>query len=107
MADTKKPSGFQMFLLELALPLLLKYGKDSAQASLQNEIDSDTSEDGHKKNMIKLAFTSVYPVIDTVLEDTALKSKTKVDDKVVADLKSLCEDLADANGWELPNLDDD
>lgn len=97
----KSPSGFQMFLLELALPMILNYGKTSAVTALQKAID----ESENNKEMIKLAATSLYPVVDTVLEDTALKSRTKVDDKVVTELKEIIETIAFDNEWELPNLD--
>lgn len=87
----------------MALPMILQYGKIAAVTALQKAID----ESEKHKEMIRLALVSVYPVIDTVLEDAAFRSKTKVDDKVVTDLKGLCEDLSAANGWELQNLDED
>lgn len=99
----KKPSGFVIFLLEMALPMILQYGKLAAVNALQTAADTNPKA----KEMIRLAIVSIYPVIDTVLEDAAFRSKTKVDDKVVTDLKGLCEDLAAANTWELQNLDGD
>lgn len=98
----KKPSGFQMFLLELALPMILNYGKDAAVQALQKAID----EGEKQKEMIRLASVSLYPVVDTVLEDAALRSKTKVDDKTVAQLKQIIEEIAENNEWDLPNLDE-
>lgn len=99
----KNPSGFQLFLLELALPMILNYGKSAAVEALQKAID----EGEKQKEMIRLGMTSLYPVVDTVLEDAALKSKTKVDDKVVTELKEIIEETSANNGWELPNLDED
>lgn len=98
----KSPSGFQMFLLELALPMILNYGKQAAVTALQKSID----ESEKNKEMIRLAATSLYPVVDTVLEDAALKSRTKVDDKTVNELKEIIEQVAFDNEWDLPNLDE-
>lgn len=105
MATTKAPNGFQIFLGEMLIPMFLLYGKSGAKSAIQKAIAED--DDTSTADMIKLANTSLYPVVDTVLENHAMKTKTKIDDKTVAELKSLQEELASDGGYELPNLDDD
>lgn len=99
----KKPSGLQLFLLEMVLPKFLLYGKDAAKTALQKA--HDESQQG--KVLIETAIVAVYPVIDVYLEAAAEKTKTPIDDKTVDELKSLCEELASDNGFELQNMDED
>lgn len=94
-----------LFLGEMVLPMFLKYGKDEAKLAIQKAIDED--EDGSTAEMVKTANVSLYPVIDTVIENHAAKTKTKIDDKTVAELKALQEELAEDGGYELPNIDED
>ena len=102
-SSKKFPSGISVFLLEMILPAFLRYGRDAAKEALQNA--HDESEEG--KQMIQTATVAVYPVIDTYIESAVTKTKTHIDDKTVAELKGLCEELAADNGFELPNLDND
>lgn len=101
----KNPSGFQIFLGEMLLPMFLQYGKEGAKTAIQKAIDEDL--DGSTSDLVKTANVALYPVTDTVLENWAVKSKTKIDDKTVAQLKQLQEELAEDGGYELPNIDED
>lgn len=94
-----------LFLGEMILPMFLKYGKEETKAALQKAMDED--EDGSTAVMIKTANVSLYPAVDTVIENYAAKTKTKIDDKAVDELKALQEELAVEGGYELPNLDND
>lgn len=105
MAEEKKPSGFQIFLGEMLVPMFLQYGKEGAKTAIQNAIAEDT--DGSTGDLVKTANVSLYPVTDTVLENWAAKSKTKLDDKAIGQMKQLQEELAEEGGYELPNLDED
>ena len=102
----KKPSGFQMFLANLVLPMFLEYGKEGAKTAISGAIAADTSEDQHVANLVKTANVSLYPVMDTVIEDWATKTKTQIDDKAVDEIKELQEELAKEGGYTLPNLDE-
>jgi hypothetical protein len=103
MAD-KQPSGFQMFLGEMLLPMFLQYGKTGAKTAIQKAIAEDT--DTSTADLVKTANVALYPVTDTVFENWAAKSKTKIDDKAVGEIKELQEELADEGGYTLPNLDE-
>lgn len=103
MATEKKPNGFQIFLGEMLLPMFLQYGKEGAKTAIQNAIDED--EDQSTAEMIRLANISLYPVVDTVLENYAARTKTKIDDKTVGQMKQLQEELASDGGYDLPDLD--
>lgn len=101
----KKPSAIHNFLAEMLFPMFLLYGKQGSKTAIQKAIAAD--EDGSTANMVKLANISLYPVVDTILENWAAKTKTPLDDKTVDELKELQEELAAEGGYELPNLDDD
>src|SRR5688572_27391224 len=101
----KSPSGFQIFLGEMLLPMFLQYGKEGAKTAIQKAIAEDT--DGSTGDLVKTANVALYPVTDTVLENWAEKTKTKIDDKTVAQLKELQEELAFDGSYELPNIDND
>lgn len=101
----KTPSGFQIFLGEMLLPMFLQYGKEGSKVAIQKSIDDD--EDGSTGDLVKTANVALYPVTDTVLENWAAKTKTKIDDKTVQELKELQEELAYDGGYELPNIDED
>lgn len=100
----KQPSGFQLFLGEMLLPMFLQYGKEGAKTAIQKAIAEDT--DSSTSDLVKTANVALYPVTDTVFENWATKSKTKIDDKAVAEVKELQEELADEGGYQLPNLDE-
>lgn len=102
---SKEPSKIQLFLMDMLLPMFLTYGRTGAKDAIDKAIAEDL--DGSTADLVKTANVSLYPVTDTVLENWAEKSKTKVDDKFIADLKGLQEDLAKDGGYELPNLDTD
>lgn len=105
MATEKKPSGFQTFLAEMLLPMFLQYGKEGAKSAIQKAIAEDI--DGSTSDLVKTANVALYPVTDTVFENFAAKSKTKIDDKAIAQIKQLQEELAEEGGYELPNIDED
>jgi len=50
---------------------------------------------------------TLYVPIDTELERLTTESKNKIDDAVVGALKASIEAVAAADGFELPNLDND
>jgi hypothetical protein len=50
---------------------------------------------------------TLYVPIDTELERLTTESKNKIDDAVVGALKTSIEAVAAADGFELPNLDQD
>jgi hypothetical protein len=50
---------------------------------------------------------TLYVPIDTELEKLTNESKNKFDDAVVGAMKASIEAVADADGFELPNLDND
>lgn len=50
---------------------------------------------------------TLYVPIDTELEKLTQQSKNKIDDAVVGALKGAIEAVAAADGFELPNLDND
>lgn len=94
-----------LFLGEIVLPLFLEYGKEGAKTAITKAIAED--EDDSTATMVKTANISLYPVMDTVIENYAAKTKTPLDDKAVKEIKELQEELAIEGGYELPNIDDD
>jgi len=55
----------------------------------------------------KTVVTALYPIVDVQLEGIAAGTKTKVDDAVIAGLKTAIENSAKGAGIELQNLDND
>ena len=55
----------------------------------------------------KLTAITLYPVVDTKLENLVEKTETKLDDAGVIGIKKGLEQFAGGHGIELPNLDDD
>lgn len=55
----------------------------------------------------KTSITTLYPIIDVVLEDEVTKTWIELDNAMVTAAKQICEDLATNWGIRLPNLDED
>jgi len=55
----------------------------------------------------KVAIVSLYPIIDVEIEPIIEKTETELDDAVVDAIKEAMEKVAEENGFELPNLDED
>ena len=55
----------------------------------------------------KLVAVSLYPTIDTKLEDVVEKSDTELDDAAVEGIKNGLEAFAQDVGLDLPNIDED
>lgn len=103
MANEKKLTGAQIFLLEMVLPAILQLGTVAAKPAIQKVYD----EDQQGKDLVSTGLMTIYPIVDVYLEKYAAKSKTKIDDKGVKQFKTLMEELAEDNGITLPNLDAD
>lgn len=87
------------WLVKLGLPFIEKQGKAAFVNLLQDMHDAHPTE-------YKQALVGLYPVIDVQLEDYVKSTPSKVDDRVVADLKAALEESAAANSITLPNLDE-
>lgn len=57
--------------------------------------------------LVKTTVVSLYPFVDVYVEKYAAQSKTKYDDKAVAELMRTVETFAGLHGITLPNLDAD
>ncbi|MFX0181982.1 MAG: hypothetical protein ACFE95_02770 [Candidatus Hodarchaeota archaeon] len=55
----------------------------------------------------ELVAYELYPITDVKLEEMVGKTDTPIDDAVVDGVLEGLEQIADEEGWELPNLDDD
>lgn len=87
-------------LLNLLLPMLFSAGEEALKKFGQSLID----EHGAKA---KQFVASLYPVLDVAVEDFVATTGTTIDDDAVKRLKSVCEALAQANGFTLSNVDGD
>lgn len=87
------------FLFQMLLPTFIAFGKAATITFGQK------MHDAHPESF-KVVLNGLYPIIDVELEKYAAETANKVDDEVVADLKEVCEKLAEANGIKLPNLDE-
>lgn len=85
--------------LTAALSILQSAGKQEFIKGIQKWYDKDPQA-------VKRVVQTVYPVIDVEAEKYAATTKTKVDDTIVRDLKEVCEAVAEANEFELSNLDE-
>jgi hypothetical protein len=66
-------------------------------------------EKAYKENpdLVRTTVVSLYPFIDVYVEKYAAESKTKYDDKAVAELMRTVETFAGLHQITLPNLDND
>lgn len=87
-------------ILGFVLPKVLDIGGDE----LKKLLDKAYAEN---PELIKTTVVSLYPFIDVYVEKYATQSKTKLDDKAVAELMETVEAFAAENEIELPNLDED
>ena len=87
-------------LISWLLPLIEKVAETELLKLLQSL--HDTHQAAYTQLLI-----GVYPLIDVQLEDYVATTGNKVDDEIVAKLKSILEQSAAANNVTLPNLDGD
>lgn len=86
--------------LTAAISILESAGTEEVLKAMQNWHDK-------KPGIIDRIVQESYPVIDVEIENYVKETKSKVDDRVVKDLKELCETFAENNDLELQNLDKD
>ena len=55
----------------------------------------------------KVALVALYPIVDVEIESIVEKTDSDIDDAIVDAIKEAMEKVADENGFELPNLDED
>ncbi len=56
---------------------------------------------------VESVLTIVYPVIDVEIENHVKETSSPIDDRVIKDLKEVCEAIAEHGGFDLPNVDAD
>lgn len=86
--------------LSAAISIVESAGKEEILKAIQKWYDKDP------KTVTRI-IESAYPVIDIEVENYVEKTKSKVDNRIVASLKEICEIVAENNDFELPNLDKD
>jgi len=55
----------------------------------------------------KVALVALYPIIDVEIEPIVEKTDSDIDDAIIDAIKEAMEKVAEENGFELPNLDED
>jgi len=91
-------------LAESVIPVLRRFLKPLFVEMINTyllDVLKETDEETHK-----LVLMSGYPVIDTKLENLAMKTKTEFDDFGVEVIKESMEVSAANSGITLPNLDE-
>lgn len=87
-------------LVGTLLPVIKSVGTDQLVALFEQLKAKD-------EKAYKTVLNALYPIVDVQLEALVTKSKSKIDDSLIAALKDAIEESAEKNGITLPNLDED